>query len=253
MQPVFAEGDAAYLGIRMPTVAAGDAVYPVLTNRPTVGGPHTDSTAVAETTGSFEAEVLKPDRLQASFFYRRTDAARFRGMSTALRQALSSGLSEAMDAKIVAQIVADLTAVDTSATDTFATLRKRLVYDRIDGRFASQESGIRLLMGSPTLAFASGLYRSNNADDSAVDSLRRISGGVRVSAHVPVVASNKQNVIIRRGSRMDAVAPIWDGVTLINDEVTKAGTGEIVITAVMLSARKVIRVDGFALIATKHA
>ena len=38
VQPVFASGEGAYLGIERPTVAVGDAVYPVLSTRPTVGG-----------------------------------------------------------------------------------------------------------------------------------------------------------------------------------------------------------------------
>ena len=93
IEPVFAMGDAAFLGVSMPRVPAGQVTYPVLTTRPTVGGLHTDSTSVAETTGSFSAEALEPGRLQASFFYRRTDAARFPMMGEALRAALSSGLS----------------------------------------------------------------------------------------------------------------------------------------------------------------
>ena len=43
VQPVFANGAGAFLGIDRPTVAAGDAVYPVLATRPDVGGPHSDS------------------------------------------------------------------------------------------------------------------------------------------------------------------------------------------------------------------
>ena len=253
VQPVFAAGDAAFLGVGMPVVESGDSVHPVLTSRPTVGGPHKDSTAVAETTGSFTAEVLQPERMQASFFYRRADAARFPQMDAALRQALNSGLSEALDKEVIDQIVADVARTDAAAQDTFSTYRKRLVYDRIDGRFASGEGDIRVLVGSGTLAHMAGAYRSNNADDSAVDSVRRISGGVRVSAHVAAVAANKQDSIVRRGMRADAVAPLWRGVTLIPDEVTKAGTGEIVITAVLLAAFKVVRTDGFARIETQHA
>lgn len=252
LQPIFATGDAAFLGVAMPTVPVGDAVYPVLTNRPTVGGPHTDSTAVDETTGAFTAEVLAPKRLQASFFYRRTDAARFRGMGPALRQALSNGLSEALDKELIDQIVADVNRTDATAENTFATYRKALVYDRIDGRFASMESAVKLLVGSDTLAHMSTKYRSNTADDSAVDSLRRITSGVRVSPHIADVASKKQDAIVRRGLRRDAVAPIWNGITLIPDEVTKAGTGEIVITAVVLANWKVVRTGGFARIQTQH-
>ena len=57
--------------------------------------------------------------------------------------------------------------------------------------------------------------RSNNADDSALDSITRVSGGVKVSAHVPPFAATKQDVIVRRGMLRDMVAPIWEGITLI--------------------------------------
>ena len=64
-------------GIDRPTVAMGDAVFPVLTTRPTVGGPYADSTDVPETTGGFDADLIGPARVQASFIKKRTDAARF--------------------------------------------------------------------------------------------------------------------------------------------------------------------------------
>ena len=253
VQPVFATGDAAFLSVAQPRVPAGDAVYPVLTSRPAVGGPHTDSTSVAETTGAFTAEVLKPGRLQASFFYLRTDGARFGGMDAALRSALSSALSEAMDKEVIDQLVTDVARTDAAAQSTFALYRSGLVYGRLDGRFASVEGDIRLLMGSATAAHAAGKYRSNSADDSALDSLRRISGGVRVSAHVAAVAATKQDCLVRRGTRADAVAPIWEGVTLIPDAITKAATGEIKVTAVMLASFKTVRTDGFARIQTQHS
>ena len=45
---------------------------------------------------------------------------------------------------------------------------------------------------------------------SALESIMRTSGGVRVSAHVPGVSGNKQNAVVRLGMRADAVAPTWD-------------------------------------------
>ena len=45
--------------------------------------------------------------------------------------------------------------------------------------------------------------------------------------------------------KKDMVASVWEGITLIPDEVTKASSGQIVITAVMLHAIKVIREAGF--------
>ena len=84
IQPVFATGSGAFLGIDRPTVAYGSAVYPVLTTRPTDSraGRHVSGDA-ADTTGGFDALLLlPPDRLQASFIYRRSDAARFEGMDS---------------------------------------------------------------------------------------------------------------------------------------------------------------------------
>ena len=253
VQPVFAMGDAAFLMIDMPTVESGDAVFPVLTTRPTIGGPHTDSTAVAETDGTFAAESLSPSRIQAAFSYRSTDATRFPQMDMALRSALTMGLSEALDAEVVGQIVTDVARTDAPAPDTFATYRKRLIYDRIDGRFVMGEGDIRLLVGSDTIADMSELYRANNADDSTVDSLRRISGGLRVSAHITATAASKQDVIVRRGMRRDMVCPLWRNVKIIFDEVTLASSSQIKLTAGLQFAKKVIRTDGFARIEAQHA
>ena len=72
-----------------------------------------------------------------------------------------------------------------------------------------------------------------------------ITGGVRVSAHVPDKSGNKQNAVVRVGSHRHMVAPIWQGVTLIPDEVTEAKKGHIVITAVLLHAVKLLRADGY--------
>lgn len=254
VMPVFATGDAAFMGAAMPTVPSGDAVFPVLTSRPTVGGPHKDSAAVAETTGAFSAEALAPERVQASFFYRRTDASRFRGMSPALRQALSEALSEKLDAQFIAQIVTDVgRTAAAAAAETFATYQKRLIYDRIDGRFATGEMDMRYVLGSATLGNMAPLYKSGESPENFPAFLRRMTGGYRVSPHVAGVNATKQDVIARRGMRRDAVIPTWEGVTLIPDEVTKASKGEIVITAVLLAAWRIIRTAGFARLSVKHS
>ena len=78
-------------------------------------------------------------------------------------------------------------------------------------------------------------------DRSALDRLMELTAGVRVSAHVPAPATNRQDAVIRRGMSTTATAPVWEGVTIIPDEVTKTKAGQIVITAVMLFAMKVLR------------
>lgn len=255
---VFPLAVASFLGVDMPRVAVGDSIFPVLTSRATVGGPHTDSTAVTETTGAFDAEVLNPARLQASFFWKRTDAARFAGLGESLRENLNMALGDALDQQVISGANGLLTGTNlenhaASGVTDFPTYIKELAFGRVDGIYAGMVGDLRVVVGAATYGHAGAVYRNTSVDRTALDRLMDLTGGVRVSAHVPVPASNKQNAIIRRGMRRDMVAPMWQGVTLIPDEVTKAATGEIVVTAVLLHAVKIIRKAGFYKQETQHA
>lgn len=254
LAPVFANGDAAFLGFDMPTVPAGDAVFPVVATRPTVHGPVTDATSQAETTGSFTAEKLVPNRLSAAFSWLRTDAARFASLAESLRAALVAALSEKVDAQAVAQVVTDTTRTAAGSSAWTWAKYRALVPAQVDGRFASMESEIRFLIGAGTLADADALFRGDDVgEESAVETMRRLSGGVRVSAHITAPASNLQDVLIRKGNAPGAVAPTWQGVSLIPDELTGAATGTVKVTAVLLAAFKVIRADVFGRQNVKHA
>ena len=254
---VFPQSAAAFLGISMPTVGVGESIFPVLTKNATVHTP-AENAAAAETTGSFSADVLTPKRLQASFFYSRESKAKFSGLDEALRQNLSDALSDSLDKQILAGDPTGLlhgTVLDNnnvSAITTFNGYRTNLSFGRVDGTYANSVADIRVLMGSGTYAHASGVYRSDNADYSALDALMRVIS-IRVSAHIPAVASNKQNALVARGNLMHAVAPIWSGIQLVPDEITRlAAHGEIVLTAIMLYNFKLLRADGFHKQETRH-
>ena len=248
VQPVFANGAGAFLGIDRPTVAAGDAVYPVLATRPDVGGPHTDSSDVPETDSTFDADLLAPERIQASSVYRRQDAARFPNMDAALRMALNAGLEEKLDYEVLRGTEGLLTGSklanhNKSGQTTHAQYLSQFCFGRVDGRFAAEQSDIKVLMGSGTYAHAGSTYQTN-PHMSALDALMA-KVPVRVSAHVPAVASTKQNNVIRLGMRSDYVQPMWMGVTIIVDEISGSGTGQIEVTAVLLTNTKILRSDGF--------
>ena len=251
VQPVFALGDTAFMNVAQETVEPGAAVWPVLSVRPSVKGPFDDSTSADETDGTFGADLLSPQRLSASYRYRQSDAVRFRGMSEGLRQALNQGLSEAIDAQTVAQIVSDVSRTTRTTTSNFGHYKSRLT-NSVDGRFSGMESDVKMLIGAPTLVHGETLYKSSESPESAIDFLRRASGGVKVSAFVPAVASNRQDILVRKGARMDAVAALWDRV-IIDDNVTKAQTGEVVLTAVLYAAFKVVRTAGFSRLQVQHA
>ena len=92
---VFPQSAAAFLGVDMPTVGVGEAVYPVLTATLSVEAL-AENAAGTETTGAFSSDVLVPSRLQASFFYSREDRARMSMLDFALRQNLSDGLADGL-------------------------------------------------------------------------------------------------------------------------------------------------------------
>ncbi len=254
---VFPDGVAQFLSIDQPVVGVGEAVFPVLSSTLDVGVP-AENDPQTETTGAFTADVLSPKRLQASFFYSREDRARFAGMDSALRENLSMGLSDGLDKQIIAGTTGLLTGTvlanhNVSTQTTYALYRNQFAFGRVDGRYAGGTEGLRVVMGSEAYAHAAAQYRGNNDNQDALQSLREATGGVRVSAHVPDESSNKQNAVIRLGMRRDYVAPVWENVALIPDEVTKAANGQIVITAVMLHATKLLRADGFYKQQTQHA
>ena len=254
LQPVFSMGDAAFLNVSQPRVARpGQASFPVLTSAPSVRGPFTGNDSAAETTGTFEASLLEPNRIQAAFSFRRTDQAKMPGMDAALRLALASGLSEKLDEQLISQIVSDTTRVAQATTDTYASYVSRLVFSLLDGRYVSQEAEIRLLMGSETVTDAAVLYRGNNSSVNVIEKIRTITGGLRVSPHIAAASGNKQDVIVRLGSRADIVNPIWEGVALVVDEVTQIAKGAISVTGIMLTAWSVVRAGGVKRIETKHS
>ena len=239
--PVFASGDGAFLQIERPTVPTGDGSYPVLSTLPSVKGPFTDSSEAVQTDATFVANSLAPERLQASFAYRRSDAARFQGLDSSLRLALNGGLQEALDDQAINGSDGLLTGTNlpnnnVNAVSTFALYLSGLLYGRVDGRYARTPGDVRMIVGQGTFAHASGTYKGNNSDESGVERLGAQSGGLRVSAHVPDVSGNKQNALIRLGTeRGAAVQPMWQGVSLVVDEFTRAAYGEIIVHAVLLA------------------
>ena len=102
-----------------------------------------------------------------------------------------------------------------TATTTFDLYMAGLVYGRVDGRYASSGEDIRLLMGSHAYGHAGRTYRNTSVDRTALDphdgSHRRRQGFRPRSGPA---GSNRQNVLIRLGLRMDCRGClIWNGMT----------------------------------------
>ena len=247
---VFPRSAAEFLGIPQPTVGVGEQVFPVLTTGASVGTPAENATQ-AETTGAFSSDKLEPQSFRASFFWSRESQATFAGMADALRQSLRSALSDKLDQYILADSTVGLLGGGITApgnpgsASTWADYKAGIA-GLVDGRYADAESDVSVVFGSATWAKMRAAYRTATAsDEDAIMALRSMGANVRVSAHVPAADSNRQDAIATLGSAQHSVACIWQGISLIVDEVTKAQSGQIVLTAHMLAQYKVLRTAGY--------
>ena len=244
---LFDRSAAAYLGIEMPTVATGDAGYPVLSTSVT-GGPVAKSATALETAGAFTVSMAQPRRITGALRFTREDAARLVGMEEALRMNVESVLSDALDNQAVngsasgdgtingLLAIMDNPAAPASGGEDFARYVAAAA-SHVDGLHAVDLSGIRQLVGVATYGHMAAEFRSNNDSMTAEGWLTLRTAGLRTSRRIGAAVSSVQQAIVRRanpaGDRA-AVMPAWGGIELIRDNLTGAGKGEIVITALML-------------------
>ena len=255
---VFPQSVAAFLGINGQSVGVGEQAVAVVSTSASPGAP-AEGADQAHSTAAFESASLVPSRLQASLFFTVEDAARIQGLSDALRMNLSEALADELDDQILTNTSnglfsgSNLDDHDASAVGTFVTLKKRVVYDAIDGKYANNAGDLRVVLGSASYAFAGGVYRGNNSDVDALESITSKVAGIRVSSHVPAVASNKQELVVARGAAQHVAVALWQGMDLIEDPFSLAKSGEVILTARMLHAIKILRKDGFRKVELQHA
>ena len=256
---VFPMGILSFLSVPQDTCQVGEKVYTVLTTGAAPGTP-AKGAAQGHTEGQFSVKTLDPGRIQASFFYAREDAARLAGLDAALRQNLNEALSDKLDEVVIGNLLADGTLADNDATaaDTYMSYVTRFGYNQVDGKYANDIMDLRLAVGTATYAQMATKFAN---DQGTINALRVLSGSeggqlgrrVRVTPHVPAPsAQHKQEGIVRRGMRRDYAVGVWEGVTIIVDEVTQAKEGEIVLTAVMLYAGELLRAAGWAKVQAQH-
>ena len=245
---VFPQSQAEYLSIPMPMVEPGSRSYPVLTTGAEVKTPN-KAAVVAESSGVFAATDMKPKRIQASFLFAREDAATMPGMDESLRLELSDALMSGLDAAIIAAIIAGGTGSDQTSKVADYGIFTDLLHGSVDGKYAASAMDIRCLFGSDSYKLAASAF-SNATTQLAPTAAQRLgdeSGGLRVSSNVPATAGKNQKGILRRGMRMDAVCPLWQGVEIVVDNVTQSQKGQIIVTAVLLHNVAVLRAGGFVI------
>lgn len=241
-QPVYPMSVADFLGVNRPTVPAGQRSYPILTTGATVSRPN-KAGAVTYPAGAFTVHNVLPKRQQTGFFWNMEDAVTFAGMSEALRTNLSVALRDDMDKIIVSDLEGNGTADDDSGSlVTYATAKASLA-NAIDGVHAYDTNQIRALVHPATFRkFDSTYLESSSVNvESINDYYERATGGYRVSSYLAAVASKKQKMLLRLGTMDYAYYPIWQGITIIPDNLTLIKKGQIQVTAVMLYGAVITR------------
>ena len=264
---VFPGSIAAFLGIAQPSVAAGQSSYHVLSTNLSANVPAAGA-AGANTAGAFTSAVLEPKRVQGAFVLRREDKARLGPqLEAALRENLGMVLSTKLDQELITGDGGFMAAAnpaiakpgDPGAVAKYPDFVKG-VSDQVDGLYADTVAGVRILLGPSAYKLGLSVYRAGTqaapagGDMSALERIQALSGGVRASSHIPAIATKTEQALAARATGLThMVQPVWQGPTLIVDEVTRADSGEIVLTLVGLFAQKLVRAAGFARVSFKVA
>ena len=267
LERVFSRSIAARLGVAMPSVPVGDAVYPIMAAG-TTASMAADGTQVDATAGRFTGYSLEPTRLTAAYLFNARQTLQLRNFEAVLRRDLTAVVSDKMDDQIingsgtapnVNGFMHEMTAPgDPTAVTTWAQFLA-LFSDEVDGLNAYGLNDLVTIIGKDTFTYGHGLFRTGATDNgprgSALEYVRERIGGLSVSSRIPAAASNIQTNVTALTSYpgRNAVAPIWRGLELIRDPYSNAGKGEVRLTAIAFWSFKILREQGWNLWKVKTA
>ena len=255
---VFARTSVARLGVLMPMVGVGQASYPVITTGQTAAFVAVGAAKEAA-EGVITPNTVGPKRLQSRVQFRIEDLMTTAGLETGLREDATLSLGDVLDRQVVgagdARVRGFLATeahggladyADQTVDVTFGLAAEQAARG-VDGKYAGSEAECSWVIGVDTYAKLAALIQANDST-SATERLRRVLRDFMASANIPDVASNNQQGILAKlggDGAMNAVAPVWEGVRLIRDELTGAAEGVVTVTVVAMYNFKVLRRAGF--------
>ena len=263
LERIFSRSVAARLGVAMPSVPVGAAVYPIMSSG-TTASMATDGTQVDAGAGAFTGHTLEPIRMSAAYLFNSRQTLQLRNFEQVLRRDLAAVMSDEMDDQIitgdgsttdgitnVTGFLSELAAPsDPGATETFASYLEKFTAI-VDGLNAYNLSDLRSVMGADTFKHAYSVYRNTSTDLPAYEAVSARVGGLSVSSRIPAATGgNKVQTNITALTSYpgrNAVAPIWRGVELIRDPYTLAGKAQVRLTVISYFNFKILRETGWQL------
>ena len=254
---VFTRGSTSYLGINIQPVPVGDVMWPVLDSGVSPEFKAIGASKAAE-EATFSVKVLSPQDLTAAYLFNLKDLARVKGYETALRADLRMAMNSQLDKSILqggaspnldGGLIHALTAVDIGATSGAADWERwaQVYASAVDGIYAYDYDDLRVLMSPAAYQSAEALVQSNTAV-TALEQIKRRTGGCRSSANMPPKTANKHTTLIAKMAMgaTNAAAVVWNvGVNLIRENTSEADKRKVRLTAVGFYDCDVLRPAGF--------
>jgi len=255
---VFAAGAGAYLGVDRPTVPAGQANFPVLSGGTTADfrdpAVAKDSEAASLTVGS-----VNPARVTARYTVDMESLYRLTGYEEALAADLTGAIEDRLDVVAIAGqadvanvspavegLISQLTNPENPSTTSVAADFLKAYSESVDGKYAPDEMGVRLLVNPATYGFAQNLLINTEGGGRMLRDVLE-AARFRASANMPATPTTGDDTGIATGivyrsasPRRGFVQPVWRGITMIRDPYTGAASGLIALTAHVLTNCKMI-------------
>ena len=264
---VFPMAALTYLAISRDMPAAGSLLHTVMTGGTTAATVAVDTQhdAVAATFGT---KTLEPHRLTGRYIFRYEDAARLAGLEERLRQDMSMVMSNQQDKEFLhgnAQLSIGanglIGALGNAQTETLAAYGNATgvniageIASLIDGIYCTDPSQANILIQTSVMKnWLSELFNAvaGGREDFIYETIRRLGWMFRSSWFVKGADGNlaagdewalASKSIGREGA---ATIAMWPSVELIRDPFTKAGEGQVVLTAIGMWDCHLNRADNF--------
>ena len=246
LQRLFGMEVVGALGVRIDSVPAGRAEWPLITGGVAPTQKAEGTAADTPVAATFATEVLKPKRLTGAYEYTHEQAAQVRELEAALRRDLAAAVrakmsdltlngDEGTNAHEPDGFLTVLSApTDPTAEADYAAYAASHAAN-VDGIHASRETEVSSVIGVASYQHAAGVFQAGSGE-SGSEALMRRSARCMASSFIPAPAGANMiqsgNIYHSAGSngggaamRGDSVAAVWPTLEVIRDIYSVASQG----------------------------
>ena len=274
LQRLFGPGVLDALGVRMDSVPAGRAEWPLISGGASPAQAKEGTAAAAAVAATFTTATLKPKRLTGVYEYTHEEAASVADIEMALRRDLADAIKSKMSDLIIngaaptnqnpQNVQGFLTAItapgDAGAVAVYADYAGAHAAG-IDGVHAQMETEVSSVVGTDVYRHAATVYQAGSGE-SGSEALARRSMSCRASSYIPDANNSDQskgNLFHLAGQngggimRGDSVAAMWPTLEVIRDIYTQASQGVVLTWVALWDAKVAFRSAAYTRIAFQIA